>query len=253
MVCVLLSLVVGAFIVEAQPTTTGQAQNGFFPSTPNTTAQYFPDLYEAAQRISTDYTGFVFDMKKGPKNDGGTPSGSLRLNMVAENPFLSTLSDNGNSQALATLGPCTGNSPHSHPRSSEISYLIYGQIQFAFVEENQGNNVLRNVTLKEGQTIHIPAGLIHYSQNLGCSPAQFLANFPNRDPGVQTTWASLMSIPNYVLNSATGIPEAAFEALRQYPLAIAPTTGGEECLKKCGLTYDTANAFTGLPPQYTAA
>lgn len=79
---------------------------------------------------------------------------------------------------------------------------------------------------------------MHFSMNNACTPAAFLANFPNKDPGTQTIWSSLMMVPNPILNAATGIPESTFSMLKSnYPLVTAPGTGGEECLKRCGLTF----------------
>ena len=60
--------------------------------------------------------------------------------------------------------------------------------------------------------------------------------------GTQTVWASLMQIPNSVLNAATGVPESTFSELKKYPLVIAPGTGGESCLKKCNLDFKTVSA-----------
>ena len=130
------------------------------------------------------------------------------------------------------------------------------------VEENAaGNNlVLRNMTAN--QTIHIPtgnclanptlqpdvlrganaearpaarslkrcgsliAGILHGSLNPTCEPAAFLANFATKDPGTQTTWNSMMMIPNDILNSATGIPESTIALLKStYPLVTPPGTG----------------------------
>ncbi len=61
-------------------------------------------------------------------------------------------------ELMACVGPCAGNTPHVHPRGSEISYVLRGNITFGMVEENAGHNnlVIRNIS--EGQTIHIPAG-----------------------------------------------------------------------------------------------
>ena len=47
---------------------------------------------------------------------------------VSQNPFLSTLPGDGNGQTLVTLGPCSGNTVHTHPRGSEISFVTYGEI-----------------------------------------------------------------------------------------------------------------------------
>lgn len=85
-------------------------------------------------------------------------------------------------------------------------------------------------------------GVLHFSFNPNCEPAAFLANFATKDPGTQTTWNSMMHIPNRILNSATGIPEATFAQLKSnYPLVTAPGTGGEACLQKCGLTFNAVS------------
>ena len=35
---------------------------------------------------------------------------------------------------LYVQGPCAGNTPHTHPRGSEISFLLYGNITFGMIE-----------------------------------------------------------------------------------------------------------------------
>ena len=74
-----------------------------------------------------------------------------------QNPFLSTLPGDGNGQTLVTLGPCAGNTIHTHPRGSEISFVTYGEVVFGMIEENfpaEGNvPVVRYI--KAGETIHV--------------------------------------------------------------------------------------------------
>ena len=70
---------------------------------------------------------------------------------------------------------------------------------FGFVEENGGRVIETN--LKEGTAISIPQGLMHFAQNLDCKPAQFLANFPTRDPGVQTTIENFLRLDERVIRS----------------------------------------------------
>jgi len=225
----------------------------------NVTARPFsPGLLEARQRNESMYDGFVYKFSDNATKSDVTPNGFLQPNQVNTNPFLSTLPGDGNGQALVTLGPCAGNTPHTHPRGSEIkththprgseiSFLLYGAIQFGMVEENAGNNelVLRNFT--QNETIHVPQGLLHFSYNPTCQPAAFLANFATRDPGTQTMWGSLMRIPNRILNSATGIPEATFQSLKaRYPLVGTQGTGGEECLARCNLAFAASNNLTAL-------
>jgi len=85
------------------------------------------------------------------------------------------------------------------------------------------------------------AGVMHFSYNPTCEKASFLANFATRDPGTQTVWASLMNVPTEILHAATGISEAKIAELKQYRLVIAPGTGGEDCLRKCGRTFDAVS------------
>ena len=48
------------------------------------------------------------------------------------------------------------------------------------MEENgEGSRVITE-DLKEGTSISIAQGLMHFAQNMGCERAQFLANFPHR-------------------------------------------------------------------------
>ena len=53
------------------------------------------------------------------------------------------------------------NTPHTHPRGSEISTVLSGSINFGMIEENALANMLRiHPQLSVGQTIHIPQGLL---------------------------------------------------------------------------------------------
>ncbi|KAK9794065.1 hypothetical protein WJX73_003686 [Symbiochloris irregularis] len=204
-------------------------------------------VQEAAARREDNYSGFVFNFNDAkPSAADDTPNGNLILNQVATNPFLSTLPGDGNGQTLITLGPCSGNTPHSHPRGSEISFMLYGSIEFGMVEENSGQNRLVIANITQNETIHIPTGIMHFSFNYQCEPAAFLANFATKDPGTQTTWNSLMRIPTHILNSATTIPERLINGLKQFPQVTAPGTGGEECLRRCNINQQTANKLTPL-------
>ena len=50
-----------------------------------------------------------------------------------------------------------------------------------------------------------------------------------------------MQIPTSVLNAATGIPESTFNEFKKYPLVIAPGTGGEACMAKCDIDFQTVS------------
>jgi len=74
------------------------------------------------------------------------------------------------------------NSPHTHPRATEFLFLVNGQMDVGFIEEN-GARFVGN-TLTQGQGTIFPKGSIHYQLNLGCEPITFVAALNDEDPGV---------------------------------------------------------------------
>ncbi|KAL3156345.1 hypothetical protein ABBQ38_000663 [Trebouxia sp. C0009 RCD-2024] len=227
--CVLI-LCLGAVSVAAQP----------FKFEP---VKFQPAETEALQRTKCNYTGFKYTIEQATPSDS-TPNSNIKQNQVGNNPFLSTLPGTGNAQTVVTMGPCAGNTPHVHPRGSEISFLLYGNITFGMIEENANMNNPVIVNMTAGDTVHIPTGIMHFSINNHCEPAAFLANFGISDPGTQTIWNSFIRIPTNVLNAATGISEEDINELKQMPLVTPPGTGGEDCLKRCGLNFAMANNLT---------
>ena len=73
------------------------------------------------------------------------------------------------------------NTPHTHPRATEFLYVVNGQIEAGFIEENGARFVIN--TVSEGQGTLFPKGSIHYQINLGCEPLTFVAALNDEDPG----------------------------------------------------------------------
>ena len=74
------------------------------------------------------------------------------------------------------------NTPHTHPRATEFLFLVNGQMDAGFIEENGARFVVN--TLTQGQGTIFPKGSIHYQLNLGCEPITFVAALNDEDPGV---------------------------------------------------------------------
>ena len=85
-------------------------------------------------------------------------------------------------QDKSFIRPCGMNSPHTHPRATEFLYVVNGQMETGFIEENGARFVVN--TVSEGQGTLFPKGSIHYQINLGCEPLTFVAALNNEDPGV---------------------------------------------------------------------
>ena len=75
---------------------------------------------------------------------------------VAEIDSFPSLAGQGVSASLVTLLPCATNTPHVHPRATQLFYVIAGSFRVAFVEENGGRVVQNDVVA--GDLTHFPQG-----------------------------------------------------------------------------------------------
>jgi len=188
---------------------------------------------ELAQREEFPASDFIF---KFPTEDQSTKFGNLRNLFINNDPILATLPNGGVAQNLVTLEACAVNQPHSHPRGTEISFVTEGVLLFGFVEENGGRPFVGgNVT--KGQTVIIPQGLIHFAQNLGCKEAQFIASFPNRDPGTQTTALNFFGLPLETIRGTTGLSDKEIKKIQASVKANKNPSLDSECAKRCGLKW----------------
>ena len=73
------------------------------------------------------------------------------------------------------------NTPHTHPRATEFLFLVNGQMEVGFIEENGARFVIN--AMAPGQGTIFPKGSIHYQINLGCDPLTFVAALNDEDPG----------------------------------------------------------------------
>ena len=59
------------------------------------------------------------------------------------------------------IEPCGMNSPHHHPRGTELLFSINGDFLHAFAEENFSTRVVKNI-VKPFMTTVIPQGVQHF-------------------------------------------------------------------------------------------
>ena len=75
------------------------------------------------------------------------------------------------------------NSPHTHPRATEINFSLNTTLRAGFLSENGARFI--PVELAAGSATVFPQGVIHFEMNPTCEPAMFVAGFNGEDPGVQ--------------------------------------------------------------------
>ena len=74
------------------------------------------------------------------------------------------------------------NSPHTHPRATEINFSVNTTLRAGFLAENGARFV--SIDLAPGSATFFPQGSIHFEMNPSCEPAMFVAGFNDEDPGV---------------------------------------------------------------------
>lgn len=86
--------------------------------------------------------------------------------------------------------------------------------------------------MKAGQVTVFPQGLIHYQQNLGCEPVEYISGLNNEDPGVVTLPGRFFQLPFEAVASSLGTSDAETLSIRA-GLPANPAEGRTECLKRC--------------------
>ncbi|XP_019161703.1 PREDICTED: germin-like protein subfamily 1 member 13 [Ipomoea nil] len=79
--------------------------------------------------------------------------------------------------------------PHTHPRATEVVFVLEGTLLVSFVSSNPLNgqkNKLFSKTLKPGDSFIFPMGLVHFLYNVGRTNALLFSAFSSQNPGYVT-------------------------------------------------------------------
>ncbi|KAJ7116726.1 hypothetical protein C8R44DRAFT_983695 [Mycena epipterygia] len=140
----------------------------------------------------------------------------------------------GSAMAAGFLDACSMNTPHMHPRATEMQISINATIRTGMITENGGRFIMTE--LPPGSMTIFPMGSIHFQINDGCEPALFVASFNSEDPGVLQVAQRFLGLPPDIVGATLGdlgVEEVAgLES--QIPDNVA--IGTDACLKRCGLT-----------------
>ncbi|CAK9204044.1 unnamed protein product [Sphagnum troendelagicum] len=103
--------------------------------------------------------------------------------------------------------------PHTHPRASEILFVLEGSLLVGFVSTD---NKLFAVTVNAGDVFVFPRGLLHFELNVGEGNAAAIAALNIQNPGVQARAAALFGsgISDVVLEKAFGLSENAVDHIK---------------------------------------
>ncbi|KAJ6262095.1 Spherulin-1A [Drechslerella dactyloides] len=178
---------------------------------------------------------FVFDFRNPPGNVQVATGNAGRV-VPANRKTFPALIGTGSGMAMGFLGPCGFNTPHTHPRGTELNVVVVGSLVSSIILENGARVINSNFTTFQ---MHVfPQGAIHQEFNPDCGETIFVAGFNNEDFGTSQVADNFFRLPTDVVTAAVGgniVVDGRdvdqFRSLIPKNVAI----GVESCLKKCGL------------------
>ncbi|XP_027093247.2 putative germin-like protein 2-1 [Coffea arabica] len=129
---------------------------------------------------------FFFQGLNIPRNTANRQGSNVTAVNVNNLAGLNTL---GVSLARLDFAPYGLNPPHTHPRATEVLFVLEGVLNVGFVTSNPPNNMKNQLftkTLNPGDVFVFPEGLIHFQFNVGKTNAVAFAGFGSQNPGVIT-------------------------------------------------------------------
>ncbi|XP_010544902.1 PREDICTED: germin-like protein subfamily 2 member 4 [Tarenaya hassleriana] len=132
---------------------------------------------------------------------------------VEKIPGLNTL---GVSLARIDYAPGGLNPPHTHPRATEVIFVVEGELDVGFI--TTGNKLFAK-TVKKGEVFVFPRGLVHFQKNNDLkNPASVISAFNSQLPGTQSIAATLFTatppVPENVLTTAFQIGNKEVEKIK---------------------------------------
>ncbi|CAO2173959.1 unnamed protein product [Urochloa humidicola] len=160
--------------------------------------------------ISAD--DFFFSGLRNPGNTNNPAGSIVTAANVEKFPGVNTL---GVSIARIDYAPGGQNPPHTHPRATEIIFVLEGTLEVGFITTA---NKLFAKTVTKGDVFVFPRGLVHFQQNRGHGPAAVVAAFNSQLQGTQAIATTLFGasppVSSDVLAKAFRIDNKEVDAIK---------------------------------------
>jgi quercetin dioxygenase-like cupin family protein len=152
-------------------------------------------------------TDFKFSGLATPGNTNNPLGSNVTAAIAAKFPGINTL---GISMARLDFAKGGLVPPHTHPRATEIIFVVEGSLFVGFVSTDE---TLFATTLHKGDVFVFPRGLLHFDLNVGDGTATTIAALNSQNPGTQRQAVALFNskINKVVLEKAFGLGEKAVQ------------------------------------------
>lgn len=155
---------------------------------------------------------FFFDGLANPGLTNNTMGSKVTPANVEKIPGLNTL---GVSLARIDYAPKGLNPPHTHPRATEVVFVLEGELDVGFITTA---GVLVSKSIKKGDVFVFPRGLVHFQKNNGDVSAAVISAFNSQLPGTQSIAATLFAatppVPDHVLTMTFQVGTKEIEKIK---------------------------------------
>ncbi|KAL3417916.1 spherulin-1B precursor [Phlyctema vagabunda] len=185
-------------------------------------------------KLLPDNKYWLFDFRN-PSGPGAITQGEGGFTAKADRETFPALIGTGVGMTVGFFGPCGFNTPHTHPRSSEINICVKGNLVAEFIAENGARSIINDVS--EYQMTVFPQGALHTEFNPDCTDSIFVAGFASEDPGVQQAAQTFFGLRDDIVKAALGAESIDGRDIDQFKSTIPPNVarGVESCLQRCGI------------------
>ncbi|RLN25195.1 germin-like protein 1-1 [Panicum miliaceum] len=155
---------------------------------------------------------FFFAGLRNPGNTNNPAGSTVTAANVESFPGVNTL---GVSIASIDFAPGGQNTPHTHPRATEIIFVLEGTLEVGFITTA---NKLFSKTVTKGDVFVFPRAHVHFQQNPGYGPATIISAFNSQLQGTQaiamTLFGATPPVSTDILAKAFKIGNAKVDAIK---------------------------------------
>ncbi|KAJ9190391.1 hypothetical protein P3X46_001602 [Hevea brasiliensis] len=170
-----------------------------------------PSGYACRNPAIVTVDDFVFSGLGAAGNTTNIISAAVTPGFVQQFPGVNGL---GLSTARLDLAPGGVIPIHTHPAASEILFVVYGKITAGFISSSANKVYVK--TLKKGDVMIFPQGLLHFQINAGGTTALAIVSFNSPEPGLQITDFALFgnNLPSNLVEKTTFLDDAQVKKLK---------------------------------------
>lgn len=169
-----------------------------------------PAGYSCKKQSAVTVDDFVYSGLGAAGNTSNIIKAAVTPAFSAQLPGVNGL---GISMARLDLAPGGVVPMHTHPGGSEVLIVIQGSICAGFISNA---NAVYLKSLKKGDIMVFPQGLLHFQVNAGGSPALAFVSFSSPSPGLQIVDYALFgnNLPSELVEKTTFLDDAQVKKLK---------------------------------------